>query len=49
MKVIAPEERKNSAWVGGSMLGSLPCMNQHFISMEEYEESGPGVVRFRGY
>ncbi|XP_058012570.1 actin-87E-like [Ahaetulla prasina] len=45
VKVIAPPNRTCSAWVGGSLLASLPHFQQMCISKEEYEEFGPALVR----
>ncbi|MED6245094.1 Actin-2, partial [Ataeniobius toweri] len=44
IKVIAPPERKYSVWIGGSILGSLSTFQQLWISKQEYDESGPGIV-----
>ena len=44
IKVVAPPERKYSAWIGGSILASLSTFQQMWISKEEYDESGPGIV-----
>jgi actin-related protein len=44
IKVVAPPERKYSVWIGGSILSSLSTFQQMWISKEEYEESGPGIV-----
>ena len=43
-EVHAPPERKYSAWMGGSILGSLAVMDQMWISKEEYDENGPLIV-----
>ncbi|XP_071166900.1 actin CyI, cytoplasmic-like [Mytilus edulis] len=43
-KIIAPPERKYSAWIGGSILGSLSTFWQMCISKQEYDESGPSIV-----
>eukprot|EP01117_Protostelium_nocturnum_P015167 TRINITY_DN5848_c0_g1_i2.p1 TRINITY_DN5848_c0_g1~~TRINITY_DN5848_c0_g1_i2.p1 ORF type:complete len:379 (-),score=62.29 TRINITY_DN5848_c0_g1_i2:13-1149(-) len=43
IKVIAPEERKYSSWIGGSILSSLECFQQMWVSKEEYDESGPSI------
>lgn len=37
-------ERKNSAWTGASIIGSLSTMNNLLVSKEEYDEQGPDVV-----
>ncbi|XP_038044643.1 actin, cytoplasmic-like isoform X1 [Patiria miniata] len=44
IKIIAPPERKYSAWIGGSILASLSTFQQMWISKQEYEESGPSIV-----
>mmetsp|Transcript_82980 Transcript_82980/g.222707 ORF Transcript_82980/g.222707 Transcript_82980/m.222707 type:complete len:295 (+) Transcript_82980:2-886(+) len=44
VKVIAPPERKYSVWIGGSILSSLSTFQQMWVSREEYDESGPGIV-----
>jgi actin-related protein len=44
-KVIAPPERKYSAWLGGSILGSLSNFrNTMFVSKKEYIESGANAI-----
>uniref|UniRef100_A0A5S6QEU3 Actin-like protein 6A n=1 Tax=Trichuris muris TaxID=70415 RepID=A0A5S6QEU3_TRIMR len=37
-------ERRFGAWTGGSILGSLPAFQKMWISKQEYEESGRGIV-----
>ncbi|KAJ2915787.1 hypothetical protein MD484_g4635, partial [Candolleomyces efflorescens] len=44
VKITAPPERKYSVWIGGSILGSLSTFQNMWISKEEYDESGPGIV-----
>jgi len=44
IKVVAPPERKYSVWIGGSILSSLSSFQQMWISKQEYDESGPGIV-----
>ncbi|XP_066979014.1 actin-2, muscle-specific-like [Macrobrachium rosenbergii] len=44
VKIIAPPERKYSVWIGGSILGSLSTFQAMWITKEEYQESGPGIV-----
>jgi actin-related protein len=44
IKLIAPPERKYSVWIGGSILASLSTFQQMWISKQEYDESGPGIV-----
>jgi len=43
-KVVAPPDRKYSAWIGGSILSSLPTFPEMCISKDEYDESGPALV-----
>ncbi|KIJ49413.1 hypothetical protein M422DRAFT_777370 [Sphaerobolus stellatus SS14] len=44
VKIVAPPERKYSVWIGGSILGSLSTFQNLWISKQEYDESGPGIV-----
>merc|ERR1711962_1955169 len=44
IKIIAAPERKYSVWIGGSILSSLSTFQTMWITKEEYEESGPGIV-----
>jgi len=43
-KIIAPPERKYSVWIGGSILSSLSTFQDMWITKDEYDESGPGIV-----
>ncbi|KAL8588506.1 hypothetical protein ACOMHN_022293 [Nucella lapillus] len=44
VQIISPQERKISAWIGGSILASLPQFQNMLISRKDYDESGPAVV-----
>lgn len=44
IKVVAPQYRKYSAWIGGSIMASLSAYQAFWISKEEYEEYGPQIV-----
>lgn len=44
VKVVAPEDRRYSVWMGGSVLASLSTFKDMWISVEEYEEYGPAIV-----
>ena len=44
IEVIAPPDRKYSAWIGGSILASLSTFEEMWIKKEEYDESGPSIV-----
>ncbi|KAJ7300741.1 actin 2 [Mycena albidolilacea] len=42
--VVAHPDRKYSVWIGGSILASLSTFQNLWISKQEYDESGPGIV-----
>ena len=44
VKVIAPPERKYSAWIGGSILANMCTFQSMWISKQDYDESGPAIV-----
>lgn len=44
VKVVAPPERKYSVWIGGSILASLSTFQNLWVSKQEYDETGPGIV-----
>ncbi|KAI9501960.1 actin family [Coemansia spiralis] len=44
INIVAPPERKYSAWIGGSMLASNSAFQQMWVSKEEYNESGSSIV-----
>ncbi|XP_078334020.1 uncharacterized protein LOC144625711 [Crassostrea virginica] len=44
VKINAAPERKYSVWIGGSILGSLSTFQQMWITKQEYDECGPGIV-----
>ncbi|OWF35783.1 actin-85C-like [Mizuhopecten yessoensis] len=44
VKVVAPPERKYSVWIGGSILASLSTFEQMWISRQEYNEAGAGII-----
>jgi len=44
IKVITPPERKYSVWIGGSCLTTLSTFQNMWITKNEYDESGPGIV-----
>merc|ERR1740123_1388198 len=47
VKVVAPPERKYSVWIGGSILSSLSSFQEMWVTKDEYDESGPGIVHRR--
>ena len=44
VKIDAPQDRKFSVWIGGSILASLSSFDTDWITKEDYEESGAGIV-----
>merc|ERR1719195_1705037 len=44
VNIVAPEERKYSVWIGGSILASLTSFQEMWIFKDEYDESGPEIV-----
>ena len=47
VKVVAPSERKYSAWLGGSIVASASPFQGMFILKEEYEKGGASIVHDR--
>ncbi len=44
VRIVAPPERTNSTWVGGSILASLSTFQNMWITKQQYEEAGPVIV-----
>ena len=44
INIIAPPERKYSAWRGGSIVTSWSTFQQTQILKQEYDDSGPSIV-----
>ncbi|KAG2450176.1 hypothetical protein HYH02_000278 [Chlamydomonas schloesseri] len=44
VRVVAPPERKYLVWIGGSVLASLASFASQWVTAEEYNEYGPGIV-----
>ena len=44
VKIVAPEERKYSVCIGGSILSSLSIFQEMWITKDEYDEFGPRIV-----
>ncbi|XP_078344788.1 uncharacterized protein LOC144630315 isoform X2 [Oculina patagonica] len=42
--VRAPDNRRYSAWIGGSILGSLSTMDSMYITIDEYADHGGKIV-----
>lgn len=47
ISVTAAPERKQFAWIGGSILGSLSIMATQWMRKEDYDEYGPRFVNWR--
>ncbi|XP_028395498.1 actin, clone 302-like isoform X2 [Dendronephthya gigantea] len=45
VEVIAPEQRKNSVWIGGSILGGMATFKDMWITKEQYTDQGPSVMQ----
>jgi actin-related protein len=45
VKILARDDRVNLSWLGGSILASMESFQAEWITKEEYDESGPSVVR----
>ncbi|KAI8927702.1 actin family [Entophlyctis helioformis] len=46
IKIYAPQERKYSTWIGGSILASLSTFKKMWVSAEEYSED-PDIIHKR--
>lgn len=44
VRISSPEDRKYSAWVGGSVLGSLATFESMWVSSQEYQENGASIA-----
>jgi hypothetical protein len=49
VRVLAPSARDESAWRGGAVLANLSTFGELWVTREEYEEHGAGVVRRKCY
>ena len=49
VNVIATAGRKNSVWLGGSIIASLEAFPQMSIEKSEYQEEGPSIVHRKCY
>lgn len=44
VKIVEIEDRKNSVWIGGSVLASLSTFETMWITKKEYSECGANIV-----
>jgi actin len=47
VRVIAPNERKFSVWMGAALLSSLTSFTAEWVTRQEYEEHGASIVHRR--
>ncbi len=47
--ILAPPERKYSAWIGGSIVASLSTFSAMYISRNDYNDVGPEIVHRKCY
>jgi len=45
VKIIAPPQRKYSAWTGGSLLASSDDFDERWVTKEEYAQDGYSIVQ----
>ncbi|CAD7929153.1 unnamed protein product [Amoebophrya sp. A120] len=45
IRISAPPNRQMSTWTGGSILASLATFKSMWVSREEYDEEGPGIMQ----
>ena len=45
--ITTPSERQYSVWIGGSILSSLNTFAEMWITKEEYDVTGPGIVHIK--
>ena len=44
LKIIAQNERKYTAWIGGALIAGLQNFQANWVSHSEYQESGPQII-----
>ena len=44
VRILAPQERLFSTWIGGSILASLDTFRKIWISKQEYDSSGKSII-----
>ena len=49
INVLAPSNRKYSAWIGGSILATMSTFQDMWISKKEYDEFGPSIVHKKSW
>jgi len=44
LKIIAQNERKYTAWIGGALIAGLQNFQANWVSHAEYQEAGPQII-----
>ena len=44
LKVIAQNERKYTAWIGGALIAGLQIFQNNWVTHSDYQESGPQII-----
>eukprot|EP01084_Bolivina_argentea_P310372 537063_1 len=44
VKGVAPPDRKYSVWIGGSILSAMSYFQNLWITKDQYDERGPGII-----
>ena len=45
IEIVTPPERKESVWIGGSILASLSTFRKMWITKQEFDEMGTSIVQ----
>lgn len=45
IKIIAAPDQNIQVWIGGSILASLSIFQQFWVSKQQYDETGPSIIR----
>jgi len=48
IKIYAPQERKYSTWIGGSILAALSTFKKMWVSAEDYQED-PDIIHKKSF
>jgi actin-related protein len=48
-QILAPSGRKNSAWIGGSIISSVRTFKDLWVSLAEFEEVGASIYGIKCY
>jgi len=44
VRILAPQERIHSTWIGGSILASLDTFRKIWVSKQMYESQGKSII-----